>query len=121
MRLNVILTFLACLVLASSSKIENQSLRGMRMVLMSEKRSIMNDIAQAMGELKNTRRSSYQRCVWKICSKPVKSPVLVDHLKEAFKRINKWTNNLFVTKHSRPQGKINRNRYRITDILLNRN
>lgn len=120
MRLNVVLTFLACLVLASSSNIEDQSMRGMQTVLTSDDRSIMNDIAQAMGELKNTRRSSYQRCVWKICSKPIKSPVLIDHLKAAFKKINKWSNNLFVTKH-KTTGKMNRNKYRITDFLINRN
>ena len=102
MRLSVIMPILACLALASSSEFDKgsdgTSLNQMPMALSSKMKNIFSDIHKTMTELKNARTTIKHRCIWKICSRPVQRPELVDHLRGSFKSILNWWNNMFPTK-----------------------
>lgn len=88
---------------------------------MSRMQRKLNDIKQMMMQPKDAPTASRaHRCVWKICSRPVQRPVITDHLKNALKSANKWWQGLFDTKQTK-KPIMNRNKYRITDIMFNKN
>ena len=114
MKLHAILMLSTCLALVNTLSIEEMEENSTR----KSSVSFLGDMKRTVHEL-NTSPGIQLICVWKICSRRIRRPVIADHFRGIMKATNKWWDGLFDNKQRRPN--INYNKaFRITDILLGR-